>query len=331
MRICPSSSDIKKHQKKAKTCINLYSKSLNLQLKMSSKLFFFRIFDNETNQISELFYELHVDQNFKPNLCNDFLIHYNHLQNIVICDRNFITLLSLFLMDFNDPQEAYIDLLKTSKLTPEKFRQVGPSLLQSTLLGNIELLNNGISQLYKGKGNQKQYHSNKSMQLIFNFMSSLFGSLGIDEIFSSFQEIVKFFDYKSDSEFLICRIAQTDYDLIQQLQKGLNTLFKTIYFAQSIYQENDLRKLLKNFNYESSLDLQQVLLVTCEIIQDNEQQLQLKSSLLPVQYEPIIASLVVQEIISKYQEEFKYQLYIYQSFRIIYIIINYHLCNNQII
>ncbi|CAK59657.1 unnamed protein product (macronuclear) [Paramecium tetraurelia] len=236
----------------------------------------------------------------------------NYLQNIVICDRNFITLLSLFLMDFNDPQEAYEDLLKTSNLTPEKFRQILLSLLKRTLLNHIILLKNGNPQLYKGQ--VKLYKEQMKLKEVsleqvdvayIQLYAFLFGPLGINDIVSSYKEIANFFDYKSDPQFLICRIAQTDYDLIQcvgdmfgnelpkEFQKGLNKLFQTIFFAQSFYQENDLRELLKKFSYDSSLDLQNIILSSCELNQDNEQ-LQLKRQLLPVQYEPIFASLVLE-------------------------------------
>lgn len=35
----------------------------------------------------------------------------------------------------------------------------------------------------------------------------LFGSLGINDIITSYKEIATFFNYKSDPSFLICRIA----------------------------------------------------------------------------------------------------------------------------
>lgn len=74
----------------------------------------------------------------------------NYLSNIVICDRNFITILSLFLMDYNDSQEAYDDLLETSGLKREKFIEVMLALLKRTLLNNIVLLKNGNPSIYKG-------------------------------------------------------------------------------------------------------------------------------------------------------------------------------------
>ncbi|CAD8215014.1 unnamed protein product [Paramecium octaurelia] len=193
-----------KSTKKKRKLVQLIFKVLKFATQMSSKLYFFRIFDDETNQIYELFYQLHVDQNFKPNLCNDFLIHYNHLQNIVICDRNFITLLSLFLT-LKKLISIYQRLVTQPQRNLDKLGRACYKALQ------IMEFHNSIRAK---KGNQKQYHSNKSMQLIFNFMTFLFGSLGIYDIFSSYKEIAKFFDYKSDPEFLICRIAQTDYDLI---------------------------------------------------------------------------------------------------------------------
>ena len=47
----------------------------------------------------------------------------------MICDRNFITLLSLFLIDYNDYYEAYEDLLEISGLSQERFRDVMLKLL----------------------------------------------------------------------------------------------------------------------------------------------------------------------------------------------------------
>ncbi|CAD8101827.1 unnamed protein product [Paramecium primaurelia] len=236
----------------------------------------------------------------------------NYLLNIVICDRNFITLLSLFLMDYNDPQEAYEELLKLSGLSSQKLRQVMLKLLRRTLLNNILLLKNGNPFLYKGQIKiYKEQIKLKEVSLeqvdvaYIQLYAFLFGPQGINDIISSYKEIAIFFNYKSDPSFLICRIAQTDYDLIQcvgdifgndlpdQFQKGLNKLFQTIFFAQSFYQENELRELLKKFSYDSSQDLQKIILSSCELNQDN-QQLQLKKSLLPVQYEPVFASLVLE-------------------------------------
>ncbi|CAD8126115.1 unnamed protein product [Paramecium sonneborni] len=72
-------------------------------------------------------------QNIFRLIINNFLNNYamtyfklkkdtqitNYLSNIFICDKNFITL-----MDQNDSQETYTDLLETSGLTPEKFRDI---------------------------------------------------------------------------------------------------------------------------------------------------------------------------------------------------------------
>ncbi|CAD8160131.1 unnamed protein product [Paramecium octaurelia] len=231
-----------------------------------------------------------------------------YLQNLVICDRKFLTLLSIFLMEFNGPQETYEDLLRTSNLAPEQFRQVLLSLLKRILLSNIVLLKCGIPKLYKGQAKlykEEMKPKEASLEQVdvayIQLYAFLFGSLGINYIVSSYKEIAKFFDYKSDPQFLICRIAQTDYDLIQcvgdmfgnEFQKCLNKLFQTIFFAQSFNQVNDLRELLKKFSYDSRWDLQNIILGSCELNKDNEQ-LQLKRSLQPVQYEPIFASLVLE-------------------------------------
>ncbi|CAD8120530.1 unnamed protein product [Paramecium sonneborni] len=238
----------------------------------------------------------------------------NYLSNVVVCDRNFINLLSLFLMDYNNPLEAQEDLFETSGLSPQKFREVMLQLLKRTLLNNIVLTKKGgnSTTIYKGQFKiYKEEYKLKEVSLeqvdvaYIQLYAFLFGAQGINDIVSNYKEIAEFFQYKSDPSFLICRIAQTDYDLIQcvgdmfgndlpeQFQKGLNKLFQTIFYAQSFYQENDLRELLRKFSYDSSLDLQKIILSSCELNQDN-QQLQLKRSLLPVQYEPIFASLVLQ-------------------------------------
>ncbi|CAD8129071.1 unnamed protein product [Paramecium sonneborni] len=52
---------------------------LNLFVKYN--VFFSRFLKNDSNQISDLFYELHVDENFKTQLCKQILIHFNHLYN----------------------------------------------------------------------------------------------------------------------------------------------------------------------------------------------------------------------------------------------------------
>ncbi|CAD8215147.1 unnamed protein product [Paramecium octaurelia] len=218
-----------------------------------------------------------------------------YLQNLVICDRNFITLLSIFLMDFGS-QEAYEDLLRTSNLAPEQFRQVLLSLLKRTLLSNIVLLKCGIPKLYKGQAKlYKEEMKPKEVSLeqdvaYIQLYAFLFGSLGINDIVSSYKEIAKFFDYKSDPQFLICRIAQTDYDLIQCVGDIFGNEFQK---AQTIYsKQSSSLKLLKKFSYDSSWDLLNIILVSCELNKDHEQ-LQLERSLQPVQYEPIFASLVL--------------------------------------
>ncbi|CAD8197514.1 unnamed protein product [Paramecium pentaurelia] len=235
----------------------------------------------------------------------------NYLSNIVICDRNFITLLSLFLIDYNDSQEAQESLLETSGLKQNIFKQVMIKLLKRTLLNIIVLNKKGNPSLYKGQ--IKLYNKQLKLQEVsleqvdvayIQLYAFLFGSEGINDIISNYIDIATFFNYKPNPQFLICRIAQTDYDLIQcvgdifgqdsseQFQKGLNKLFQTIFFVQSFYKENELRELLKQFSYDSSINLQNLILSSCVLNQDNEQ-LQLKRSLLPVQYEPIYAQLVL--------------------------------------
>ncbi|CAD8119171.1 unnamed protein product [Paramecium sonneborni] len=218
----------------------------------------------------------------------------------------------MFLVEYNDSQEAYEDLLETSGLNPEKFRDIMLNLLKRTLLNIILLKKNGNPSLYQGQSKvYKEQAKLKEVSLeqvdvaYIQLYAFLFGALGINDIVSSYAEIAEFFNYKTDASFLICRIAQSDYDLYQcvgdmfgnvipdQFQKGLNKLFQTIFFAQSFYQENHLRELLKKFSYDSSLDLQQTILSSCELNQDNEQ-LQLKRTLLPAQYEPVFADLVLE-------------------------------------
>ncbi|CAD8129070.1 unnamed protein product [Paramecium sonneborni] len=215
-------------------------------------------------------------------------------------------------MDYNDSQEAYEDLLETSGLNPEKFRDILFQLLKRTLLNNILLTKKGNSSLYKGQA--KVYKEQAKLKEVsfeqidvayVQLYAFLFGAQSINEIILTYKEIGEFFNYKADPSFLICRIAQSDYDLIQcvgdiieddlpeQFQKGLNKLFQTIFFAQSFYQENELRNLLKKFSFDSSLDLQKIILSSCELNLDYEQ-LQLKRSLLPALYEPVFADLVLE-------------------------------------
>ncbi|CAD8179802.1 unnamed protein product [Paramecium octaurelia] len=200
-------------------------------------------------------------------------------------------------MDFNGPQEAYEDLLRTII----QIRSVEP--VKKDFASDIVFLKCGIPKLQKGQAKlYKEEMKPKEVSLeqvdvaYIQLYAFLFGSLGINDIVSSYKEIAKFFGYKSDPQFLICRIAQTDYNLIQCVGDMFGNEF--LKRLKQIIPNNLLRlvilpKLLKKFSYDSSWDLQNIILGSCELNQDNEQ-LQLKRSPQPVQYEPIFASLVLE-------------------------------------
>ncbi|CAD8199479.1 unnamed protein product [Paramecium pentaurelia] len=144
-------------------------------------------------------------------------------------------------------------------------KQVMLKLLKRTLLNIIVLSKNGTPSLYKEQYEKQQLKLKQA----------------------SLEQTATFLNSKTNLSFLICRIAQTDYDLIQfvgdlsrqdfpeQFQKGINKLFQKIFYDQYFYKVKVLRKILEQICNDSRIDVQNIIQSSCELNQGIEQ-LQLK-------------------------------------------------------
>ncbi|CAD8148190.1 unnamed protein product [Paramecium pentaurelia] len=241
------------------------------------------------------------------------------LSNLVLSDRNFITVLSIYLMNFSNSKQAYDDILEISGQNSKQLRLIMGHILKRAILNYLIVLDNIY---YQGKQNLlKDLEDEVSLQKVdlayIQIYAFLFQEQGINDIIQFYIEIASHLKQNRNSGLLICTIAQTDNDLIQcvgniignqlniQLQKGLHKLFQTIFYSQTFYQLNEMKSILKSFINESFKDFESLILYSCERNQDNGQ-LQLKKEIkLPI-YEPIYASQN-QEIKDKINDKLQMQ------------------------
>ncbi|CAD8207014.1 unnamed protein product [Paramecium pentaurelia] len=239
------------------------------------------------------------------------------LSNLVLSDRNFIIVLSIYLMNFANSKEAYDNILQISGQNNQQLRLVMRSILKRAIL-NYKIFSN--NEYYFGKQNfLKDLDDEVSLQKVdiacIQIYAFLFQEQGINDIVQYYIEISSHLKQNENSTLLICTIAQTDNDLIQcvgsifgnqltlQLKKGLHKLFQTIFYSQTFYQLNEMKIILKSFSYENYTDFETFILSCCEMNQDNGQLQLRKEFKLPI-YEPIYAQqneLIKEKINDKLQ------------------------------
>ncbi|CAK58836.1 unnamed protein product (macronuclear) [Paramecium tetraurelia] len=236
------------------------------------------------------------------NSCPIQLIAFNYVLN----DRNFIIVLAIYLLNYSNSQDAYNNVLELSGLAKSQFNQIMHQILKRTLLNYIIFQSPESFEYYKGDQDYwKNLENEVSLQQVdvtyIQLYAFMFQDQGINHIIQGCIEIQQHLKQKINLSFLICKIAQTDYDYIQcvgsitgnqfneQFQKGLAKLFQTVFYTQTFYNLNEMRTLLKEFRYENKIDLETLILSSCEINQDNGQ-LQLKKELKLHIYEPIYAA-----------------------------------------
>ncbi|CAD8168778.1 unnamed protein product [Paramecium pentaurelia] len=183
------------------------------------------------------------------------------ISNIVLSDRNFIIVLSIYLMNFSNSKEAYDNILQISGQTDQQLRLVMSSILKRAIF-NYKIFSD--YEYYFGKQDLlKNLDDEVSLQKVdiayIQIYAFLFQEQGINDIVQYYIEILPHLKQNKNSTFLICTIAQTDNDLIQcvqsifgnqlpaQLQKGLHKLFQTIFYSQTFYQVNEMKSILKTF------------------------------------------------------------------------------------
>ncbi|CAD8065758.1 unnamed protein product [Paramecium sonneborni] len=245
---------------------------------------------------------------FLNNLVTTFNLNYYQsqlqlfLSNLVLSDRNFITVLTIYIMNFSNSKEAYNDILQISGKDNQQLKLIMFHILKRAIL-NYYIFSD--YQFYQGKQADFDYLEGEiALQqadvAYIQIYAYLFQEQGINDIIQCFQEIESHLKQKENLALLICKIAQTDNDLIQcvesfidkeknvQLQKGLHKLFQTIFYSQTFYQLNEMKSILQSFSNINYKGFESFTLSSCERNQDNGQ-LQLKKELkLPI-YEPIYA------------------------------------------
>ncbi|CAD8108101.1 unnamed protein product [Paramecium primaurelia] len=239
------------------------------------------------------------------------------LSNLVISDRNFIIVLSIYLMNFTNSKEAYDNILQISGQSNQQLRLIMSSILKRALL-NYQIFQN--NEYYFGKQTYlDDLDDEVSLQKVdiayIQIYAFLFQEQGINDIVQYNIEISSYLKQNENSTLLICTIAQTDNDLIQcvgsifgnqltvQLKKGLAKLFQTIFYSQTFYQLNEMKIILKSFSYENYTDFETFILSCCEMNQDNGQLQLRKEFKLPI-YEPMYAQqneLIKEKINDKLQ------------------------------
>ncbi|CAD8207219.1 unnamed protein product [Paramecium pentaurelia] len=224
------------------------------------------------------------------------------ISNIVLSDRNFITVLAIYLMNFSNSKEAYDNILQISGQTDQQLKLIMSSILKRAIL-NYQIFSD--YDYYLGKQDiLKELDDEVSLQKVdiayIQIYAFLFQEQGINDIVQYYIEISSHLNQNENSTLLICTIAQTDNDLIQcvgnilgnqltvQVQKGLHKLFQTIFYSQTFYQLNEMKSILKSFSNENYTDFETFILSCCEMNQDNGQ-LQLKKEVKLSIYEPIYA------------------------------------------
>ncbi|CAD8069782.1 unnamed protein product [Paramecium sonneborni] len=290
----------------------------NLLYSLAASIKICSVFRNDLKSILSMFENI---QSFEAQNILRIIIHYflNNFEstfnlkcqsllnlfisNHVLSDRNFITVLSIYIMNFTNSQEAYINILEIYGQNNQQFQQIMYHLMKRAVLNYIIFSQIETQDFYLGQQNYwKDLDNEISLQQIdiayIQIYAFLFQDLGINDIIQSYNEISQQLKKKTNPAMLICRIAQTDYDLIQcvgsiignqineQFQKGLNKLFQTIFYSQTFYQLDEMKKILKELSYENRIDLENMILSSCEINKDNGQ-LQLKKEFKLHIYEPI--------------------------------------------
>ncbi|CAD8123721.1 unnamed protein product [Paramecium sonneborni] len=225
--------------------------------------------------------------------------------NLVVSDRNFITVLCTYLIKFTNSQEAYNSILTLSGLESLELKLILQNILKRAILNYIIFSQRGNYKFYRGQQSYWKILNNEaSLQQVdiayIQIYAFLFKDVGINDIIQCFNEIVQYLGIQANLTFLICKIAQTDYDLIsctesiigydqnEQFLKGLAKLFQTIFYSQTFFQQDEMKRILKELSYQNQNDLETIILSSCEINQDNGQ-LQLKKELQFYIYEPMYA------------------------------------------
>ncbi|CAD8215053.1 unnamed protein product [Paramecium octaurelia] len=133
------------------------------------------------------------------NLINSFVLKYQSpIQliafNQVLSDRNFITVLSIYLLNFSNSQDAYNNIQELSGLDKTQFNQIMHQILRRTLLNYIIFQSPICFEYYKGDQDYwKNLENEVSLQQVdvayIQLYAFLFQELGINHIVQGFIEI----------------------------------------------------------------------------------------------------------------------------------------------